>query len=182
MGLLTGNLMSGDLPVSAYFDIGLGSFESVFGKHNVDRVRKIMFEKIEADYAGEDFMDPRTFYSIYNDCVEYFTAALVDCGLITMYIRDSVIATARRLMPYFGVPESPAFYMYAELTIDSIPNPKVCNIVLMNKIWGLQWKTVHPKTYNKFIRHMQRCWKPQLQVCHNPDPWKTLEQLILDEL
>lgn len=181
MGLLHGNLISEDLPVSAYFDIGLGSFESVFGKHNMDQIKEIMFEKIEADYAGEDFMDPRTFYSIYNDCVEYFTVALVDQGLITTYTRDSIIATARRLRPYFGVPEVPAFYMYAELTVDLVPNPKVCNIVLMNKIWENQWKTVNPQIYDEFIRHMQRYWEPRLQVCHNLDPWKTLKQLILNE-
>lgn len=180
MSLLDKDLMNHDhLDIRSYVGIGLGSLQSIFSQNALDQTFNLMYSKIEKEYAGEDLVeDHQVFYSIYNDIVWFFTDSLVELGCITSCARDSIVGSARRLTPYFGTPESPGFYMYASISFDFGATNHTGQIVLINKCWETQWRDVDPTAYDRFIKYITPRWKPELQACHNPDPWKTLQEII----
>lgn len=174
MGLLNQDILNQEqLPVRACIDIHMGTY--TMPDHLAADIREAILDGLEKMYGSYDLLSEDYFPSMYNDVPQIAYDYLYDMGYITKATQDNLFLTSRRLPPYWGVPESPSY----NVGIETYPEDnRAIYLTVCNRIWENHWKGVDPVTYDRFINYMTQRWKPGAPFCHNPNPWKTLENMI----
>lgn len=176
MSILDNIIEQEQLTVRECFAIENGSWHEYFGELTVKSMREYVMDELEDRYGWNDPTDPKLFPAIVNDVPDIIGDYLYEMGHITKARRDGFALDAVREAPFWGVPEVPQFSIPIRLRMMETDN--WLRIHVSNIIWEKQWKGVNIVMYDKFIKYMHLYWRSSLQICHNPNPWKTLQDVI----
>lgn len=174
MSVLSNIMNQEQLSIRNCFGIWMDNWFKVISRHDISLMQEAIFDGLEKEYDGSDFMSEDFFPTIYNDIPRLMYDHLYEAGHITKASLDGLLCGTIRGMPYWGVPEVPQFSIPI---ITQYFNTTV-NTNVINKIWENQWKGIDPIAYHKFIRYMATYWRSSLQFCNNPNPWEVLKDIL----
>ena len=176
MGILGNIIEREQLGIRDCYDIFLDEWRSRLTQPVINSMKESTLKELEKRYEDTDPMRPEIFESICSDIPELICDHLYHMGHITAALKDNLLCEMQRCAPYWGVPESPSFLV----PIRTYPGvgDTYFHTNIINLIWEKQWKGVDPVAYDKFIRHMHLYWHSNMGFGCNPDPWKTLQDVI----
>lgn len=174
MSVLSDIMTQEQLQIRDCFEIDMGEWVKFVPRPVVVSMRNHVLDELEKLYGGADFINEDFFPTIYNDIPGLMFEYMYKMGHITSVMRDNLLAETKRAAPYWGVPEVPSM----SVPIQTYHEVYTIHTYVENRIWENRWKGTNPIVYHRFLRYMNKCWKSNLQFCHNPNPWKVLEDVI----
>lgn len=176
MGILGNIIEHEQLSIRECYSIENGTWHEYFREGVVTSLRECVMDKLDCKYGPNDPTNSRLFSEIISDVPCIIGDYLYEMGYITKARRDEFTLDVVRESPFWGVPEVPQFSIPIRLRLTETSD--LIHIHVSNLIWEKQWKGVEPVAYDKFIRYMHLYWHRSLGFECNPDPWKTLQDVI----
>lgn len=139
-----------------------------------------LWHLLEDEYNDQDPCSQSIYAEILNDIPRFAIPLIVDTSYHTSYEREMLSESARRTPVFWGVPEVPAMVTGWQFSVRCGPSQerRILSIDVINELWERSYRGVNPIVYDKFIRYMHRVWQTSIPFCKNPNPWRTLQQMI----
>lgn len=176
MSILTNIIEQEQLTIATCYAVENGAWKEFFRNVIVDQMHDYIMDELESRYGWSDPTNIDLFATIVNDVPGLIGDYLYGMGHITKACRDGFAIGAWRDVPFWGVPEVPQFSIPIRLRVyDSGP---WIHTYISNKMWESRWRGIDPIIYDRFIHYIRGKWVASNQFCHNPNPWKILQNII----